>query len=331
MKVLKTALAASVAIAGMAALAVTGAIAQNYPERPVTMVVPFSAGGPTDVVARMLGDHMSKTLGQQIVIENVTGAGGTTGATRVKRAAPDGYTVLMGNLGSMAASVGIYGDKLQYDPRADFEFVVNTGGVPMFLVPKKDLPVKDFKEFADYVKANAAKLNFGSGGVGATSHLTCLYLHSLLGVDVTHVPFKGSGPAMQAILAGQVDYVCDQSTTVVPQIQAGALRGLAIAAEKRSPLTPDVPTAAEVGQPKFIVSGWNAIFAPKGTPAAIVNKLNAAAVAALNDEGVKKKLGDIGVSIPPADGLTPAALGVHVKAEVEKWTPVIKAAGVTGN
>jgi len=330
MTVFKAAIAATLATVAAVAVQVTSALAA-YPDRPITLVVPFAAGGPTDVVARIMGDHMSRTLGQQVVIENVTGAGGTTGATRVKRAAPDGYTILMGNLGSMSASVAMYGEKLQYDPRTDFEFILNTGGVPMYLVPKKDLPVKDFKEFVTYVKANAAKLNFGSGGVGATSHLTCLFLHSLLGVDVTHVPFKGSGPAMQAVLAGQVDYVCDQSTTVVPQIQGGALRSFAIAAEKRSTLTPDVPTSAEVGLPKFIVSGWNALFAPKGTPADIVTKINAAAVASLKDDAVKKKLNDIGVVIPDDAGLTPAALGAHVKAEVDKWSPVIKAAGVTGN
>lgn len=201
----------------------------------------------------------------------------------------------------------------------------------MYLVPKKDLPVKDFKEFATYVKANAAKLNFGSGGVGATSHLTCLFLHSLMGVEVTHVPFKGSGPALQALLSGQVDYVCDQSTTIVPQVQGGAVKPLMISVEKRSPLTPDVPTSAEAGLPKFQVSGWNAVFAPKGTPEAVVKKLNTALVAALTDANVKKRLNDIGVEIPPAEGLTPAALGAHVKAEVEKWTPVIKAAGVSGN
>lgn len=327
MKLVQVAAAACLAMAA----AVGGAFAQDYPNRPITMVVPFSAGGPTDVVARIVGEHVSRTLGQQIVVENVTGAGGTTGATRVKRAAPDGYTVLMGNLGSMAASVGIYGEKLQYDPRADFEYVINTGGVPMYLVPKKDLPVKDFAEFLTYVKANAAKMNFGSGGVGATSHLTCLYLHSLLGIDVTHVPFKGSGPAMQALLSGQVDYVCDQSTTVVPQIQGGALRGLMISAPKRSPLTPEVPTSAEVGQPKFIVSGWNAVFAPKGTPAPVVEKLNKAFAAALKDPSVLKRFGDLGVEVPGDEGLTPAALAAHIKAEVEKWTPVIKAAGVTGN
>ncbi len=330
MTVFKAALAATLATVAAVAVQVTSALAA-YPDRPITLVVPFAAGGPTDVVARIMGDHMSRTLGQQVVIENVTGAGGTTGATRVKRAAPDGYTILMGNLGSMSASVAMYGEKLQYDPRTDFEFILNTGGVPMYLVPKKDLPAKDFKEFVTYVKANAAKLNFGSGGVGATSHLTCLFLHSLLGVDVTHVPFKGSGPAMQAVLAGQVDYVCDQSTTVVPQIQGGALRGFAIADAKRSSLTPDVPTSAEVGLPKFIVSGWNALFAPKGTPADVVTKINAAAVASLKDAAVKKKLNDIGVVIPDDAALTPAALGAHVKAEVDKWSPVIKAAGVTGN
>ncbi len=230
------------------------------------MVVPFAAGGTTDVVARVMADHMSRTLKQQVVVENVAGAGGTTGATRVQRATPDGYTILMGNLGTQAASVGIYGDKLSYDPRTDFEPILNTGGTPMYVLPKKDLPVKDFKEFVALLKDKGASMNYGSGGVGSTSHLTCLFMHSLLGVNVTHVPFRGSGPAMQALVGGQIDYVCDQSVAAVPQIQAKALTGLVVASQKRPPQTPDVPTSAEQGLPAFIVSGWNALFARRARP-----------------------------------------------------------------
>jgi tripartite-type tricarboxylate transporter receptor subunit TctC len=312
-------------------LVAPGAQAQTFPNKPITLVVPFAAGGTTDVVARIMADHMSRTLGQQVVVENVGGAGGTTGATRVRRATPDGYTILMGNLGTQSASVGIYGDKLQYDPRTDFEPIINTGGTPMYVLPKKDLPVKDFKEFVAYLKANAGKMNYGSGGVGATSHLTCLFMHSLLGVNVTHVPFRGSGPAMQALIGGQIDYVCDQSVAAVPMIQAKELRGLVVAGATRAPQTPDVPTSAEQGLPGFIVSGWNALFAPKGTPADVLKRLQDAARAALNDEAIKKRYVELGVEAPDAAGQTPEALMAHVRAEVDKWTPVVRAAGVTGN
>jgi tripartite-type tricarboxylate transporter receptor subunit TctC len=327
-------MAATLVHAGACTLSLflTGAAyAQPYPSRPITLVVPFAAGGTTDVVSRIMADHMSRTLGQQIVVENIGGAGGTTGATRVKHSAPDGYTLLMGNLGTQAASVGIYGDRLTYDPRTDFEPIINTGGTPMYVLPKKDLPVKDFREFAAYVKANAAKLNYGSGGVGATSHLTCLFMESLMGVKVTHVPFRGSGPAMQALLSGQIDYVCDQSVAAVPQIQGKALTGLVVAGIARAPQTPDVPTSAEQGMPQFIVSGWNALFAPKDTPKAITEALNKAARAALTDESVKKRYIELGVEQPTVEGMTPQALGDLVTSEVAKWTPVIKAAGVTGN
>ncbi|MGL4240347.1 MAG: tripartite tricarboxylate transporter substrate-binding protein [Beijerinckiaceae bacterium] len=316
--------------AGMLAVA-SSASAQTFPNRPITMVVPFAAGGTTDVVARLMADTMSRSLGQQVIVENVTGAGGTVGATRVKRAAADGYTILMGNLGTQSASVGIYGDKLQYDPRTDFDPIINTGGTPMYVLTKKDFPAKDFKEFAAYLKANAGKMNYGSGGVGATSHLTCLYLHSLLGVTVTHVPFRGSGPAMQALMGGQIDYVCDQSVAAVPVIQSKDLPGLVVASANRQPQTPDVPTSAQQGLPGFIVSGWNAMFAPKGTPKEALDKLQAAALKALDDETIKKRFLDLGIEMPAVADRTPAALLAHVAAEVDKWTPVVKAAGVTGN
>jgi tripartite-type tricarboxylate transporter receptor subunit TctC len=323
-----------ISLATLAAAAVafaTPTFGQGFPNKPITLVVPFAAGGTTDVVARIMADHMSRTLGQQIVVENTAGAGGTTGATRVRRATPDGYTLLMGNLGTQAASVGIYGDKLQYDPRTDFEPIINTGGTPMYVLPKPGLPVKDFREFAVYLKANASTLNYGSGGVGATSHLTCLFMHSLLGVNITHVPFRGSGPAMQALIGGQIDYVCDQSVAAVPQIQGKALTGLVVAGPARAPQTPEVPTSAEQGLPAFQVSGWNAMFAPKGTPVDVMQRLQQAARTALNDEAVKKRYIELGVEAPDAAGQTPEALMAHVRAEVDKWTPVVKAAGVTGN
>ena len=316
-------------LAAAVGLAVTGAQAQgNYPQRTITLVVPFAAGGPTDVISRIMGDHMSRTLGQQVVIENVTGAGGTVGVTRVMKAAPDGYTILMGNLGTQAASVGLY-PNLAYDPRTDFEPIMNAAATPMLVVAKKDLPVNDFKEFVTYLKANASKMNYGTGGVGATSHLTCLFLDSLLDVKPQHVPFRGSGPALNALLGGQIDYVCDQTVGVVPQIQAKEVKGLVVAVKERVPVVPDVPTSAEQGLPEFQASGWNALFAPKGTPKEIVEKLNGAAKAALKDDATRKRLLDLGAELPDEAGQTPEALRELVRTEIDKWVPVIKKAGVT--
>ena len=312
----------------LAGIAVMPAAKAEYPDRPITIIVPFAAGGTTDVVARIMGDPMSRILKQQVVVENVTGAGGTVGVTRAKNASPDGYTILMGNLGTQAASVGLY-PKLAYDPRTDFEPIMNTGGTPMLVVAKKDLPVKDFKEFITYLKANAAKMNYGTGGVGATSHLTCLYLDYLLDAKPTHVPFRGSGPALNALLSGSVDYVCDQTVGVVPTIQAGQANGLVVATPERISVVPNVPTSKEQGLPDFQAIGWNALFAPKGTPKDIVEKLNAAARAALKDENTRKRLLDLGIILPTDAEQTSAALGEHVRKEIDKWVPVIKKSGVT--
>ncbi|HEX2137155.1 MAG TPA: tripartite tricarboxylate transporter substrate-binding protein [Microvirga sp.] len=300
----------------------------SYPQRAITLVVPFAAGGPTDVISRIMADHMGRTLGQQVIVENVTGAGGTVGVTRVMKAPPDGYTILMGNLGTQAASVGLY-PNLAYDPRTDFEPIMNTASTPMLVVAKKDLPVKDFREFVEYLKANASKVNYGTGGVGATSHLTCLFLDTLLGVKPQHVPFRGSGPALNALLGGQIDYVCDQTVGVVPAIQAKEAKGLVVAVKNRLPVVPDVPTSAEQGLPEFQATGWNALFAPKGTPKEIVDKLNAAARAALADEGTRKRLLDLGAELPDEAGQTPEALRALVSSEIDKWVPIIKQAGVT--
>jgi tripartite-type tricarboxylate transporter receptor subunit TctC len=271
---------------------------------------------------------MSRILGQQVLVENVVGAGGTIGVTRVARAAPDGYTLLMGNLGTQAASVGLY-PKLAYDPKTDFEPILNTGGTPMVVAGKPDLPVKDFREFVTYVKANAAKLNYGTGGVGATSHLTCLFLDSLLGVKPTHVPFRGSGPALNALLGSQVDYVCDQTVGVVPSIQGDKIKGLVVAVPKRLPAIPNVPTSTEQGLPEFQAVGWNALFAPKGTPRDIVDKINAAARAALKDANVRQRLLDLSVELPSEEAQTPESLRIFVAQEIDKWVPIIRKAGVT--
>jgi tripartite-type tricarboxylate transporter receptor subunit TctC len=321
------------ALAFLAALSalVGGAPAQAaYPERPVTLIVPFAPGGPTDIIARIVSEHWSRSLGQQFVIENVTGAGGTVGVTRVMRSPPDGYTLLLGNLGTQAASVGLY-PNLAYDPRSDFAFIIMAASTPLLVAAKKDLPVKDFREFVAYVKANDGKLNYGTGGVGAASHLACLYLDHLLGTKVTHVPYRGSGPALQALIAGQIDYVCDQTVGIVPSIQGGLVKGLAIASTERTAVLPNLPTSVEQGLPKFQVTGWNVFLAPKGTPSAIVDQLNAAGRAALKDDIVRKRLLELGADLPPEAEQTRTSAAELVRAEVEKWVPVIKAAGVTAN
>jgi tripartite-type tricarboxylate transporter receptor subunit TctC len=311
-----------------AALAVTAApaMAQSYPTRSITMVVPFAAGGPTDIIARIVSDHMARTLGQTIVVENVAGAGGTTGSLRVARATADGYTLIMGNLGTHSASVGLY-PNLAYDPRTDFAPVINTAGTPMLISAHKDFPANTLQEFVALLQASPGKFNYGHGGVGSTSHLTCVFFHHLIKAPVQHVPFRGSGPAMNALLAKQLDYVCDQTVGIVPQLTN--LKTYVVATPKRLDVAKEVPTSAEGGLPGFQAVGWNAIFAPKDTPKEIVDRLNAAGRAALADEAVRKRLLELGCEIPDAAGQTSAALGAHVRAEVDKWTPVIKAAGVT--
>lgn len=320
MTFLKTALALAIA-----ALAGT-AQAQTYPAKTITMVVPFAAGGPTDIIARIMADHMGRTLGQTIVIENVAGAGGTTASLRVSKATPDGYTIMMGNLGTHSASVGLY-PNLPYDPRTDFEPIMNAAGTPMLISAHKDFPANTLQELITLIKANPGKYNYGHGGVGSTSHLTCVFFHHLVGAPVQHVPFRGSGPAMQALIGKQLDYVCDQTVGIVPQLTN--LKTYVVATPKRLDVAADVPTSKEAGLPAFQAVGWNAMFAPKGTPKDIVARLNAAGKAALADEKTRKRLLELGCEIPDAGGQTSEALAAHVRAEVDKWVPVIKAAGVT--
>jgi tripartite-type tricarboxylate transporter receptor subunit TctC len=318
------------ALAGLSALAALSApaLAQSYPSRPITMIVPFAAGGPTDIVARIVADNMSKTLGQQIVIENVVGAGGTTGATRAMRAAPDGYTIIMGHMGTHAAAVALY-PKLAYHPINNFEPIGLAAGTPVLIVAKKDFPAKDLKEFAAYVKANADKVNAAHAGVGSVSFTSCLLLNSVLDVKPTAIPFQGTGPALNALLGGQVDYMCDQIVNLVPQIKAGNIKAYGIGTPDRNPALPDVPTTKEAGLPQFEVSAWNALFAPKGTPKEALDKLSDALSKALDDEGVRKRLLDLGSDIPGPDRRGQVALNKLVDGEINRWTPVIKASGIT--
>jgi tripartite-type tricarboxylate transporter receptor subunit TctC len=313
---------------GLAALVGFGALAapaqaQIYPTRTITMIVPFAAGGPTDVIARIVTGHMAQTLGQTIIIENVVGAGGTTATTRAARAANDGYTLITGHMGTHAASVPLY-PNLAYHPEKDFEPVALLAGTPILILARKDFPPKDLKEFVAYVKANVGKVNPAHAGVGSVSHVSCQLLNSILDIRPTGVPFNGTGPAMNALVGGQVDYMCDQIVNAVPQINAGTIKAYAVATPERNPSLPDVPTTAEAGLPAFQAQAWNAIFAPRETPAPIVAKLNAAAAAALEDEGVRKRLLDLGSVIPPAAQRSPEALETLVKSEIAKWTPVLK-------
>src|SRR5262249_414551 len=270
--------------------------AQNYPTRPVTIIVPFAAGGATDVVGRIIAEHLSRTLGQTFVIENVTGAGGTTGTTRTMRSSPDGYTIQVGQMGTHAAAVAFY-PNLAYKPDVDFEPIVMIAGLPIVLTARKDFPAADLKEFIRYVQANPAKINAAHAGVGSITHTTCLLLHSLLGVQPTFVPFNGAAPAMNALLAGQVDYICNAIPDAVGHVHGGTAKGYVITTAERSPILPDVPTSKEAGLPAFDASAWNALFAPKGTPVTVVNLLAAALDKALDDENVRKRLLDLGCEI----------------------------------
>ncbi|WP_050421041.1 tripartite tricarboxylate transporter substrate-binding protein [Bradyrhizobium tropiciagri] len=320
----------SLAGACLSALAALGAFAvpasaQTYPTRTITMIVPFAAGGPTDVISRIVTAHMAQTLGQSIVIENVVGAGGTTATTRAARAANDGYTLITGHMGTHAASVPLY-PKLAYHPEKDFEPVALLAGTPILILARKDFPPKDLKEFVAYVKANAEKVNAAHAGIGSVSHASCELLNSILDVKPVGVPFNGTGPAMNALVAGQVDYMCDQIVNAVPQIKAGTIKAYAVATPERNPSLPEVPTTTEAGLPAFQAQAWNAVFAPKGTSPAIVATLNAAAINALDDDNVRKRLLDLGSVIPAPANRTPEALAMLVKNEIAKWTPVLKPA-----
>ena len=312
------------AIAGLGAIAAP-AQAQDYPTRAITMIVPFAAGGPTDVVARIVTGHMAQTLGQSIIIENVVGAGGTTATARAARAVNDGYTLITGHMGTHAAAVPLY-PALAYHPEKDFEAVGLLAGTPILILARKEFPPKDLKDFIAYVKANETKLNAAHAGVGSVSHVSCQLLNSVLDIRPTGVPFNGTGPAMNALVGGQVDYMCDQIVNAVPQVNAGTIKAYAVATPERNPSLSNVPTTAEAGLPAFQAQAWNAIFAPKGTPAPVIAKLNEAIGKALDDETVRKRLLELVSVIPAAAERTPEALASLVKSEIAKWTPVLKPA-----
>src|SRR5260221_7372192 len=296
------------------------AAAQDYPNRPVTVIVPFAAGGPTDVVTRIVTDNMSRSLGQTFVMENVVGAGGTTGIPRAKRAKNDGYTIAMGHLGTHAAAPALY-PNLAYDPVADFEPIGLAAGTPILILARKDFAPKDLKEFVTYVKANETKLNMAHAGVGSVSFTTCLLLNHILKVKPTSVPYQGTGPSMNALVAGQVDYMCDQIVNAVPQVQGGTIKAYAIASEARDPSLPNVPTTKEAGLPEYQASAWNALFAPNDTPKQVVIRLSAALDKALDDDTTRKRLLELGSDIPGKDLRGGGALHTLVKTEIAKWRP----------
>jgi tripartite-type tricarboxylate transporter receptor subunit TctC len=321
-RLLAAIVAGLVASAGLAA-------AQNFPTRPMTMEVPFAAGGPTDVLARVIAARMSESLGQQVVVENVGGAGGGTGSKRVAMAKPDGYTMVLGTVGTHAQSQTLYRKPL-YNAATDFTPVALVAEVPIALIVRKDLPANNFKEFAAYAKENQKKMQFGSAGAGSATHLGCVVLNSALGVDITHVPYRGTGPAMQDLIAGRIDYLCEIVSTAKPQIDGGKVRALAIMTKERSPVLPDLPTAIEQGTDVQAYT-WNAIFLPKGAPADIVKKINDAALQAMHTPAVKERLQGLGAMIVSDERATPQYLGDFVNTEIAKWAAPIKASGVSAD
>lgn len=300
----------------------------GYPTRPITLIVPFPAGGPSDVVARIVSEHMSRTLGRSIVVENVLGAGGTIGTARAARAPADGYTITLGHMGTHATAVGLYPD-LAYKPVTDFEPVGMVAGFAVAVVARKDFPAKDLNEFMRYAKANGPKLNNAHAGLSSVAYAACLQFNGLLGIKPALIPFQGAAPFTNALLAGQVDYICDQVLNSAPHVKAGNIKAYAITSPARSAALPGVPTTAESGLPEFQFSAWNALFAPKATPKPITEKLNAALAKALDDAAVRARLADLGADLPSAQQRTQQYLGDFLNTEIAKWVKILKTAGPT--
>jgi tripartite-type tricarboxylate transporter receptor subunit TctC len=309
---------------GLAAVWSAPIRAQDYPNRSITVVVPFPAGGPSDVVARIVSDQMSKTLGQSLVIENVGGAGGTLGSGRVATSAPDGYTLLAGSMGSHVAAP-VLTPNIKYDSARDFIPIGPTAHSPVVIVARKDFPAKDLREFVALLKSGGATLKQAHGGIGASSHMACLLFNAEVGAKPTAVAYRGTGPAMNDLVGGHVDFFCEQSVSVAEQAKSGAIKAYAVSAAERLASLPDVPTAKELGI-NYLMSIWAGIFAPKDTPPAVVAKLADALDKALDDDGVKQRINSLGGSIPGKAERTPAAFDAYVKSEIARWAPVLKAA-----
>lgn len=310
----------------LTALSGSWAHAEQYPSKVITIVVPFAAGGPTDTVARLVAQAMSTDLKQQAIVENVGGAGGTLGAARVARADPDGYTLLLHHIGQSTAPA-LY-RKLAYDPISDFEPIGLITDVPMTLVARKDFPAKDLKELLAYVRANKDKVSYANAGLGSASHLCGMLFMSAIQTDLTTVPYKGTGPAMNDLLGGQVDFMCDQTTNTTSQIKAGKIKVYGVTTKTRVPSLPDVPTMTEAGLAHFEVAVWHGLYAPKGTPKPVIDRLSRSLQFALRNPNVKQRLADLGTEPVAQNRATPQALRTQLKAEIEKWGPIIKQAGV---
>lgn len=317
------------AVAGAAGLVGMAAAvqAQAYPTKPITVIVPFAAGGPTDALARVLCQKMSEILGQQLVVENVGGAGGTIGVNKVAKAANDGYTLLFTHMGTLAVNIALY-KSLPYDSQKDLEPVGLGGTNPMVLVTKKALPAKDFGEFMAYVKANQKTVQYGMAGIGAASHLGGLMLNSMMKVDVLEIPYKGTGPALNDLVSGQFDYMVDQAVNVLGQINSGNIKALGVSTLKRLPQLPNVPTIDEAGLKGYEVTIWNGFFGPKGMAKDNIAKINDALVKTLADANVSKRLTELAVDLPSKEESTPDALRAQLKASIDKWVPAVQAAGV---
>jgi tripartite-type tricarboxylate transporter receptor subunit TctC len=305
------------------------AVAQNFPAHAVTMVIPFAAGGPQDVLGRIMAQRMSELLGQQVIIENIGGAGGMTGSQRVAEAAPDGYTFVLGSVGTHAQNQTLYKRPL-YDAATDFTPVALIAETPIALITRKDLPPNNFKEFVAYARANQQKMQFGSAGAGSATHLGCVVLNYVIGVSITHVPYRGTGPAMQDLTGGRLDYLCDIIATAKPQIDGGTVKGLAIMTKERSPVLPNLPTTLEQGTDVQAYT-WSAIFLPKGAPDDIVQRLNSAVVQAMKTPAVRERMESLGATLVSDDRATPQFLGQFVKSEIAKWAGPIKASGVAAD
>ena len=314
-------------IFGFAAVFVaTSAAAQQYPTKPLTMLVPYAAGGPTDTVARVVAQAMSKPLGQTVIVENKPSAGGILAPEQVKNSKPDGYTILIHHIG-MATVPALY-RQLRFNPLTDFEYIGLINDVPMTLIARANFPANNFKEFLDYIKKNKDKVSYANAGIGAASHLCGMLFMSAIETDMLTVPYKGTAPAMNDLLGGQVDFMCDQTTNTTSQIKSGKVKVYGVTSAKRVPSLPEIPTLQEQGLKGFEVGIWHALYAPKGTPKAVVDKLVGALQDTVKDEGVRKKFADLGATTYPPDKATPAALQAHLKSEIDKWTPLIKKAGV---
>jgi tripartite-type tricarboxylate transporter receptor subunit TctC len=314
-------------LGGAAATLPVAARAQEYPSRPVTMVVPFAAGGSTDAIARILAEGLRSELGQAVIVENIGGAGGMTGVNRVAKAAPDGYQFVLGNVGTHAVNQSLYKKPL-YNAATDFEPVALVTDQSLVLTVGKDFPVNTLPEFIAYAKANQARMQYGSAGLGGSTHLACVLLNAAIGINVTHVPYRSSGQAMQDLLAGRLDYQCPSAPTALPQIAGNLVKAIAILSKNRSPSMPGLASAHEQGLTDFDVPSWYATFLPKGTPAAIVKKFNHATVAAMGVSLIRERLKEIGCDLVPPERSTPEYLRAFVASEIDKWAGAIKASGI---